>query len=466
MPSYKMPSYETKKRISEKEIKEIMEKIASGNIDKIGGISSFKGSFYEIDISYLEQEQKKKLLERLNKYAVENNLNLVLRVGGGNLYIGKSYAREIAFLKPSKEEVQEIINKEIENGNLTGKGIEIYANPNIGIMVKIKDGEVQKIVPVSGASINIEIEPGIYTLNSLEHGGWSLTEEAKKNFAEFIKKYPESFKNGNPLPPSMFNLMGTAKISFKGTKKIHFRLMIYPGTLHELPLGSEAGIVDDRYDQTTAGCLYIGEGKFYALKKNGNYVTGRDTNIRKKDIGLLLKNGELEREELELGTQIKMRNGKYATLSLDRHGNQVWLDENGVYVPFNRYNFDFDDLTMPQIVFMPPEYGKSEIVNKEIEGKRLYIDNKLYYISNISKNEDEKTLSIIIFPDRHNMLNNQQKREIEKRINEELKEKGYKIADEYKEQIQEVITLAQIMPVKIDINLGGSDKKDQINAER
>jgi len=458
LPGYKVISnnYEEKKQEA---IETMQNIIKTKPIDS--DPSKFTGSFGSIGgISSLSLEQKKKLLEELQEYAIDNNLPVVLRITDKYLYIGRSYAREVAYFKPPKEVVQQLIKDAIEKGFLKGKGLEFYANPNMAILVEIRDGEIEKIVPVSASNVEISFKPGIYTLGSLEKGGWGIPENVKGLYSSFIKDYSESFRNGNPLPHSMFNLMGTAKISFNGAEKIHERRVIYPGTRHELPLGAEAGIKDDRYNQTTRGCLYIGEGSFKVLMTNdGRIITAEDIEIRKQDIGLLIKKGEIIAKDLELGTELKMRNGKTATLSLDKYGNQVWLDEDGIYVPFDSYNFDFNATGMPQIVFMPPEYGKSEIVNKEAEGKRLYIDNKLYYIARVKNESGDETLSVFIFPDRYGLLNEKEKAKIKEDIVNKIEKEGMELNSEQKAQLTKAVQISQIAPVRININLSDVAKR-------
>lgn len=457
MPGYKVISnnYEEKKKEAIETIKKIM-KTKPTELDP----SDFKGSFIPFGVS-LSLEQKKKLLEELQEYAIDNNLPVVLRITDKYLYIGRSYAREVAYFKPPKEVVQQLINDAIEKGFLKGKGLEFYANPNMAILVRMRDGEIEKIVPVSASNVEISFKPGVYTLGSLEKGGWGIPDNLRASlYSSFIKDYPESFRNGNPLPYSMLNLMGTAKISFNGMEKFHFRLIIYPGTLHELPLGAEAGIKDDRYNQTTRGCLYIGEGSFKVLMtKDGRIITGEDIEIRKQDIGLLIKKGEIIVKDLELGTELKMRNGKTATFSLDKYGNQVWLDEDGIYVPFDSYNFDFNAPGMPQIVFTPPEYGKSEIVNKEAEGKRLYIDSKLYYIARVKNESGDETLSVFIFPDRYGLLNDKEKAKIKEDIVNKIEKEGMELNSEQEAQLTKAVQISQIAPVRININLSDVAKR-------
>lgn len=435
---------------------EIMEKIGKENVFDLD-ISKFKGSFYPIDVSSLSLDQKKKLIDELYNYAITNNIPMVLRITNDYLYLGRSYAREVAYFKPPVEVVQNFIDQAIEKGYLKGKELEFYANPNMGILVKVRDGKVEKIVTVSSSNVETSFKSGVYTLDKLEKGGWGIPSNLKDTiYSSFISKYPDSFnKYGNPHPWSMFNLMGSGKIPFEDLNKLHFRALIYPGTLHELPLGGEAGIKDDRYDQTTRGCLYIGEGSFKILKtKDGKIVTGQDTEIRKKDIGILIKKGDIIAEDLELGTTVKMRNGKIATLSLDKYGNQVWLDEDGIYVPFNSYNFDFNEPGMPQIVFMPPEFGKSEIISKEAEGKRLYIDNKLYYTTKVKNEAGDESLSVFIFPDRYGMLTDQEKRKIKNEILNNIKQEGGVLDKKQIEGLDILIRYAQIVPVNLtNINI-------------
>jgi hypothetical protein len=452
LPGYKviLNNYEKQKQQAIGTIEKIM-KTKPTELDP----SEFKGSFIPVDVSSLSLEQKKKLLEELQEYAIDNNLPVVLRITDKYLYIGRSYAREVAYFKPPKEVIQQLINDAIEKGFLKGKGLEFYANPNMAILVRMRDGEIEKIVPVSASNVEISFKRGVYSLGKLEIGGWSIPENVKGLYSLFVQNHPESFRNGNPLPYSMFNLMGTAKISFNGMEKFHFRLVIYPGTLHELPLGSEAGIKDDRYNQTTRGCLFIGEGSFKVLMtKDGRIITGEDIEIRKQDIGLLIKKGEIIAKDLELGAELKMRNGKTATLSLDKYGNQVWLDEDGIYVPFDSYNFDFNAAGMPQIVFMPPEYGKSEIVNKEAEGKRLYIDNKLYYIARVKNDSGDETLSVFIFPDRYGLLNEKGKAKLRDSILSDIKKEGGVLDSEQIKGLDLLIRYAKIAPINItDINI-------------
>jgi len=455
LPGYKVISKKGYDEIKQEAIETMQNIIKTKPIDS--DPSKFTGSFGSIGgISSLSLEQKKKLLEELQEYAIDNNLPVVLRITDKYLYIGRSYAREVAYFKPPKEVVQQLINDAIEKGFLKGKGLEFYANPNMAILVEIRDGEIGKIFPVSASNVEISFKPGVYTLGSLEKGGWGIPDNLRASlYSSIIKDYSESFRNGNPLPYSMFNLMGTAKISFNGMEKFHFRLIIYPGTLHELPLGSEAGIKDDRYNQTTRGCLFIGEGSFKVLMtKDGRIITADDIEIRKQDIGLLIKKGEIIAKDLELGTELKMRNGNTATLSLDKYGNQVWLDEDGIYVPFDSYNFDFNAPGMPQIVFMPPEYGKSEIVNKEAEGKRLYIDSKLYYIARVKNESGGETLSVFIFPDRYGLLNEKEKAKLRDSILSDIKKEGGVLDSEQIQGLDLLIRYAKIAPINItDINI-------------
>jgi hypothetical protein len=452
LPEYKVIPEKGYDKIKQEAIK-AMQNIIKAKPTELDP-SVFKGSFIPFDVS-LSLDKKKELLEELQEYAIDNNLPVVLRITDKYLYIGRSYAREVAYFKPPKEVVQQLINDAIEEGFLKGKGLEFYANPNMAILVRIRDGEIEKIVPVSASNVEISFKPGVYTLGSLEKGGWGIPDNLRSLYSSFIEDYPESFRNGNPLPYSMFNLMGTAKISFNGAEKIHFRIVIYPGTRHELPLGAEAGIKDDRYNQTTRGCLYIGEGSFKVLMtKDERIITAEDIEIRKQDIGLLIKKGEIIAKDLELGTELKMRNGKTATLSLDKYGNQVWLDEDGIYVPFDSYNFDFDAPGMPQIVFMPPEYGKSEIVNKEAEGKRLYIDNKLYYIARVKNESGDETLSVFIFPDRYGLLNEKEKAKLRDSILSDIKKEGGILDNEQIQGLDFLIRYAKIAPINItNINI-------------
>ncbi len=441
-------------------LKPILRQISKLKASKLFelGKNKFKGSFYEYDLP--TKTDKKELLNTVNKFIQENNLNLVIRITENSLFIGKSYAREIAFFKPPVEVIQSFVNDAIEKNLLTGEGYELYANPNMGIIARIYNGKVQRVFPVSGASINVEtkIRVGSFQLKNLELGGWGIPGSSIKYYRSFIARYPESYKSQNsPYPYSMFNLMGTGKMEFYGGgEKLHFRSLVYPGTLHELPLGTEAGIIDDIYNQTTHGCLFVGEGKYKMLvDKKGELISGRDSSVRKEDIGVLVHSRKIRAEDIELGTELKMRNGGYATLSLDSYGNQVWLDENGLYVPFDAVNFDWNSPEMPQVVFMPPKYGESEIVNSDLAGKKLFVDdrNHFEYVSN-------GKLSVFLFPDRYGLMAEGDKIErIEKTIISELTKNSIRLTKEQKDLLRESIMLSQVDPTRINFDIAAEAAK-------
>lgn len=435
-------------------LKQTMVYISESNPSELFelGKKNFEGSFYRYPLP--SSINKKDLLGEVNKFVQTNGLNLVVRVGEDALFIGKSYAREIAFFKPPTEAIQSFVNSAIKSKSLTGEGYELYANPSMGIIAKIREGKVQKVFPVSGASIDVEtkIRVGSFSLKSLELGGWGIPGSSMKLYRSFISRYPESYKGSNsPHPYSMFNLMGTAKMEFyTGGEKLHFRALVYPGTLHELPLGTEAGITDDIYNQTTHGCLFVGEGSYKMLvDKKGQPVSGNDSSVRSKDVGVLLHSGKLRAENIEIGTELKMRNGGYATLSSDSYGNQVWFDENGLYVPFDAVNFDWNSPDMPQIVFMPPKYGDSEIINSRMAKKTLFVDdrNHFEYISN-------GKVSVFLFPDRHGIMAKGNKVEkTEKATLSELTQNSIKLTKEQKELLRESIMLSQVSPTRINFDI-------------
>ncbi|MEM3771502.1 MAG: hypothetical protein QXW80_04240 [Candidatus Micrarchaeia archaeon] len=434
-------------------IKEIAERKVTEF--SIKDLEDAKGSFFKIELNIKNDNFKKKLINEVYDFIRENGYQIVFRLGEESnksiLYIGKSYAREINYFLPSKDIIQGFIDDAIKRKNLTGKGYELYANPNMGILVKVKDGEIEDVTILSGASISIPLRTGTFQLGQLEKGGWVIP-AGRKGFSEIREQYPNSFSSPNsPYPWSIFNLMGSAKISFKGTEKLHFRSFIYPGFIGEAPLGSEAGILDDLYNQTTAGCLFVGEGSFYAIKKGNKYITGTDEEIRKKDVGVLLHNGELNLEPLEIGTRLRMRNGEWATLSLDQYNNQVWLDENGYYVPFDSINFDWDSKEMPQIVWKPPEFGESKFINNEISNKQIYIDDKRYYIV-----ERDDKLQVVIYPQRYYTKGKdtkQLKEEIQNSLSTLLSKRDLEISEDEIKNLDHAIKIAQLTPIMINIDI-------------
>ncbi len=439
-----------------KEIDEILEKIkeiAEKEVMKfsIEDLKEAKGSFFKIPINITNDDFKKKLINEIYDFIRNNGYQIVFRIGEENkkpmLYVGKSYAREINYFSPPKDILQSFVDDAIKDKKLTGKGYELYANPNIGILAKVNNGEVEDATILSGASISIPLRTGTFELGKLEKGGWVIP-PGRKGFSELRQVYPNSFSSStSPHPWSIFNLMGSAKIPFKGTEKLHFRSYIYPGFIGEAPLGSEAGILDDLYNQTTAGCLFVGEGSFYALKRKGGYITGTDAEIRKKDIGLLLKTGELELEKIEIGTKLRMRNGEWAILSKDQYGNEVWLDENGYYVSFDSINFDWNLQDIPQIIWKPPEFGESRFINKDTAGRKIFIDSKSYYIV-----EKDDVVQIVIYPDRYNLYANS-KNKIKSEIERYLDGKGLQIMEEKVGVIDQAIKLSQLTPASINIEI-------------
>ncbi|MCX8202342.1 MAG: hypothetical protein N3G74_00855 [Candidatus Micrarchaeota archaeon] len=433
-------------------VKEEVREIAGKPVESftVDDLANAKGAFFRVPLSINEREFKKRLLAELYVFARENSYSLVFRIGEENgkavLYVNKSYAREIAFFLPDREVIQSFVGNAISSKNLTGKGYELYANPNMGFIALVYNGKVEEVSVLSGSSISVRLKTGKFVLGGLEKGGWNIP-PTRKEFIEFAKE-PEnkgSFSSSTtPYPESIFNLMGSGKMQFSGTEKLHFRSLIYPGFKGEVPLGSEAGIIDDLYNQTTAGCLFIGEGSFYVVKRGEGFLLGADMNTREKDIGMLIKKGEVQLEELPIGTQLRMRNGKYATLSEDKYGNKVWLDENRYYVPFDSISFDWDAEDMPQVIWKPPEYGKSKFINAQTAGRNLYIDTQSYYIM-----EKEDSIQVVVYPDRYNIA----EKNISDKIKSEINRKGRMLEENDLKMLERAFIISQLLPFVINIGL-------------
>ncbi|MCS7109366.1 MAG: hypothetical protein NZ903_01050 [Candidatus Micrarchaeota archaeon] len=450
-------------QLSKVELKEEIERI-KGLVEKIAekkpadfnlkDLDNSKGAFFIIPLIYNDQDFKKKLLRELYEFSRKNSYHLVFRIGmydrGEVLFVNKSYATEIHFFLPEKEIIQSFVNEAIRKKKLDGKGKELYANPTMGFIALVNEGKVEEVAPLSGSSISVQLKTGRFTLGPLEKGSWFIPDGRVKDFELIAKsqKYSSSFLSPkNPKNFSIYNLMGSAKMSFHQTEKLHFRTFIYPGYRGEIPVGSEAGIIDDIYNQTTAGCLFIGEGSFYVVKKGEGFLLGADIKTREKDIGMLIKNGEVQLEELPIGTQLRMRNGKYATLSEDKYGNKVWLDENGYYVPFDSISFDWDAEDMPQVIWKPPEYGKSKFINAQTAGRNLYIDIQSYYIM-----EKEDSIQVVVYPDRYGIAEANRKVQLFHDFNSLIKQRELKIVSD-QSIIDNAFQIAKIVPVSIFINI-------------